>query len=359
MATDGRPMAAAGRATPPSKISPIPYARARAAQPEGLSRTLESVGEQIARLRGDGRLRGPGPVFVGIGASLAAACAATWVLRGRGIDARRTAAGDLPLPYPRSTNPLVGISQSGRSPETIAVLGSVARERRVAVTNMRPSPLADLAGAALWLGGHDDSYASTLGYTATVLGLGLLADAWDEGGPDPAWSDVPALVESVIGDTNARVEELAGLFDGAASVDVVANGPSLGTAEGGALLLREVSRLPAAAMSTRTYLHGAMESAGRTVHVILGGSGEVGVCRTLAAAGHQVIFVTPEVVEHSAHLHHLPVPALPVGPRAVVEAVLIQGLAGAIAGRAGIDADAFVFDNPETKVAVAGRAGSS
>ena len=281
------------------------FAAARASQPAGLERTIDIVTAQIEEARSAGRLSGPGPVCVGIGASLAAACAATWVLRDREIDASRLAAGDLPLPYPGSGHPVVAVSQSGRSPETIAVLQSVERKRRYSVTNRRPSPLSDLAVMPLWLGGHDDSYASTLGYTATVLGLGLIADAWDGGEADPEWSDVPGLVALTLDESQDRIGSLAELFAAATSVDVVGAGPSLGSAEGGALLFREVARMPASGMSTRSYLHGAMESAGSTVHLVLGGSDEAGLCATLASAGHEVIFVTSEPVPASSHLHHL------------------------------------------------------
>jgi hypothetical protein len=48
----------------------------------------------------------------------------------------------------------------------------------------------------LGLGNWPDSYASTVGYTATVAALGILADAWDGGVIDPGWADLAALFAS-------------------------------------------------------------------------------------------------------------------------------------------------------------------
>ena len=53
-----------------------------------------------------------------------------WALRSRGIEASRANAGDYPLPYPASQHPIIGVSQSGRSAETLAVLQATEPNRR-------------------------------------------------------------------------------------------------------------------------------------------------------------------------------------------------------------------------------------
>ena len=97
----------------------IAYATARATQAEALAEAIERLSRSSADLARRGVLYGPGPVFVGIGASLAAACAPVWTLRARGVHAWRLAAGDHPLPFPASRHPVFAVSQSGRSAETL------------------------------------------------------------------------------------------------------------------------------------------------------------------------------------------------------------------------------------------------
>src|SRR5262249_16676165 len=106
----------------------IPFVRARATQAQALETAIGAISAEVRAQQAAGAFRGPGPIFVGIGASLAAACAPTWTLRGRGIHAWRLGAGDHPLPFPATPHPVVGVSQSGRSAETLAVLDSVARD---------------------------------------------------------------------------------------------------------------------------------------------------------------------------------------------------------------------------------------
>ncbi|MDN4598987.1 SIS domain-containing protein [Leifsonia virtsii] len=329
----------------------ITFAEARATQASELSRAIPLIADQVAARAELGQLAGPGPVFVGIGASLAAACAPVWALRSRGIHSWRLGAGDYPLPFPSSPHPIVGISQSGRSAETLAVLESVPPELRFAVVNSEPSPIGRIA-STLSLGNLADSYASTLGYTATAAALGMLADTWDGGEPDPGWLR--------LGDTFAEVEDrlagplsaLAGLFEHVTSSDFVGSGPAVGSAEAGALLFREVARIPATGMSTRQYLHGSMESAGGGVHVVLGDSRELDLATTLADAGHHVILVSAEDIVSSPTLHPVRLPKLPAAQRAVLEVLVMQILVGAVAEVRGVEIEEFVFHNADTKVPV-------
>jgi hypothetical protein len=100
----------------------ITFAAAKGTQAEKLGRAIEHVRDQVESRGAAGELSGDGPIFVGIGASFAAACAPVWALRSRGIHSWRLGAGDYPLPFPVTSHPIVGISQSGRSAETLAVL---------------------------------------------------------------------------------------------------------------------------------------------------------------------------------------------------------------------------------------------
>ncbi|HEX3789929.1 MAG TPA: hypothetical protein VHW44_18825 [Pseudonocardiaceae bacterium] len=329
----------------------IAFAQARARQASSLATAITRLTGPVTHFAEQGRLSGPGPIFVGIGASLAATCAPVWCLRSRGIHAWRLSAGDHPLPFPISSHPIFGVSQSGRSAETLAVLETVQPERRYAVVNVDPSPIAEVTGEVIGLGNIPDSYASTIGYTATVAALGLLADAWQGGRIDPGWARLGALVAATEQDLAERVRALAPLFGETTFVDFAGAGPAVGSAEAGALLFREVARIPSTGMSTRQYLHGSMESAGGGVHVLFGGERELAIARTLACAGHSTILVTSDPVDETPLIHPVPVPALPVAQRAIIEILVIQILVEAVAEFRGVAVEEFVFHNADIKVA--------
>ncbi|WP_199241036.1 SIS domain-containing protein [Naasia lichenicola] len=328
----------------------ITFASARATQAEALESAIATIADDVRGQQVGGAFTGPGPIFVGIGASLAAACAPVWTLRSRGIHALRLGSGDFPLPFPKAENPIIGISQSGKSTETIAVLDSVDPAQRYAVVNSDPSPMSDLSDHVLSLGNIPDSYASTIGYTATVTGLGMIADAWGGGAVDLGWSKLPALFRWTEETVGARAAELAATFDSVVTADFVGAGPSAGSAEAGALLFREVARVHAAGMSTRQYLHGSMESAGDGVHVLFGDEREIEVAQTLSEAGHRVILISSTTVDEARNLQTVKLPRVAPSQRAVLEALVMQILVGEVAHRHGVEIEEFVFHNSDTKV---------
>lgn len=327
----------------------IAWASARATQATVLDATVPRLRGLVSESRSS--LAGEGPVLLGIGASLAAAGPAVWHLRERGIDAVRLGAGDVPLPLPPGPRRVIAISQSGRSTETLAALDAVPAELRGAVVNRAPSPVADLVRHPITLGNLDDSYASTVGFTATLVSLGMIAEAWDGGSVDEEWAGIGRVAAGVEERLTRELRRAARFFRDAPSGDFVGQAPSAGLAEAGALLFREVARIPSSAMSTRQYLHGAMESAGTGVHVLLGEEREEAMSRTLTGAGHRVVLVTTLDAEPSELRAVLRIPDLPVLRRAVVEAVLMQALVEHVAAERGVDIEEFVFHNDDTKVA--------
>ena len=327
----------------------VPFDVARRSQADLLSGAIPALSAQVTVWRNT-YLAGPGPIFVGIGASLAAACAPVWTLRERGIMAWRLGAGDAPLPYPSSRHPVIGISQSGRSAETLEVLTALPSASRLALVNMSPSPIGDLAMATIELGNLPDSYASTIGYTATIAALGLIADAWDGGEPDPGWLTLPEALAELEGTAAKSLQRAIALFAGVPWVDFVGAAPSAGSAEAGALLLREVARIPSTAMSTRQYLHGAIESMGGGLHLLLGDRREVELATALAGAGNRVILVTTEEVAEQDLLVVIRLPERPAAQRAILEASILQVIAGGVAQAREIDIEEFVFHQDDIKV---------
>ena len=350
-AVSGGGSASAGGSVSGGQLS---FAAARAGQAENLAAAITEVTDAVSALAAAGRLALPGPIFTGIGASLAAACAPVWSLRSRGIHSWRLGAGDQPLPFPPTVHPVVGVSQSGRSAETLALLESVSGPLRYAVVNTIPSPIAEQATTVIGLGNRPDSYASTVGYTATVAALGILADAWDGGVIDPSWADLAGLFADVERLLTVPVTDLAALFDGVTSADFIGAGPSVGSAEAAALLFREAVRLPSAGIGTRQYLHGSMESAGNSVHVLFGGAREAEVAGTLAGAGHRAILVTSDqglmAGSTAPGVAVVRLPPTPEAQQAILEVLTMQILVAAVAERRAVDIEDFVFHNSDTKV---------
>ncbi|MCS5734466.1 SIS domain-containing protein [Herbiconiux daphne] len=328
----------------------VPLVEARRQQADQLEEALARIADRALALQASGALAGPGPIFVGIGASLAAAAAPVWALRKRGIHSWRLGAGDHPLPYPVSAHPIIGISQSGKSSETLAVLESIDPALRLAVVNNAPSPISSIVERSLVLGNIPDSYASTIGYTATIVALGMIADLWDGGSLDADWALLADDFRALEQQLDRRSIGIAERFAAAPSADFVGAGPAVGSAEAGALLFREVARVHSTAMSTRQYLHGSMESAGDGMHIVLGDEREIDLAQTLSEAGHRVVLITSQDVPQTDSLTTVSLPRRHAAQRAILEALVMQAFANDMAFVRGIDVEEFVFHNADTKV---------
>ena len=109
----------------------------------------------------------------------------------------------------------MAISQSGRSPDVVAVVEEARAAGRptLAVTNDPGSPLALAAEQVLDLGaGPERSVAATKTYTASLLAVALLSVALEEGGRRAADLDrVPDALRAVLGGTTG-LEEAAALL---------------------------------------------------------------------------------------------------------------------------------------------------
>lgn len=159
---------------------------------------------------------------------------------------------------------VLAISQSGRSPDVVAVV-SAARETgalTVAVTNDETSPLANAAEIVLpCRAGEELAVPATKTYVAQLAILAGLVAALRPTGPlAAAVARVPDLLRAAIGRTDAW---LAG--DGGRCVDdlaasdralLVSRGYNLATALELALKLKETSGLFAEAYSTADFAHG-------------------------------------------------------------------------------------------------------
>ena len=154
---------------------------------------------------------------------------------------------------------VVGISQSGASPDLVAVLAEAQRQGRptLAITNEDSSPLADTADQVLLLGaGPEQAVAATKTYTAELAAVALIASALAPGdGDEAAFDAVPAAVAAAIDldDEAAAVAERWRDIDRCA---VLGRGTGLATAHEWALKLQELAYVLAQPASTADFAHG-------------------------------------------------------------------------------------------------------
>lgn len=329
-------------------MSPIrlTFADGITAQATALDRIAEHVEQELDRLDPQ-MLDVRTPTFLAMGASHAALAGAILDLRAGEVRAERALASE--ASHVTGADLVVAVSQGGRSAETLAALESVDVPT-LGLVNVADSPLEASVDVTVGLGEEPDSYASTVGLTGTCIALERLTARMLGGRPSP-WVGIGDLVRGVVADATPIMRDLAVRCTGTGVVaaDVVASGAGLTVVEAVALLLREVVRLPATPAVTRNYLHGAMESAGRSLHIVVGDGREVALARTLAGAGHLTLLVTTRDVERDGALEVLRLPEVTGAPRTVAEIVALQVLAGELAAAAGVDVEAFVFANDDTK----------
>lgn len=331
-------------------MSRITFREGQEAQPLALHTIATHVRRRLAEpdlAHLDGATR---PLFTGIGASHAALAVPVDLLRTRGIITQRVLSSEIgPDARGFEADVVIGVSQGGRSTETIAAFEQFHRAPRVAVLNVTPSPLSELADHTVDLGNQPDSYASTIGFTGTIVALDLIASLISGASPDDPWERISARAAAVRDRTIDVLTPMKARAARCVAADVVASGASRTSAEEAALLLREVARMPAAASVTRNYLHGEMESAGQTLHVIFGDGRELALASSLSTAGHLTLLVTTQQVASGPDLAVVRLPEAAPSARVVLETVVAQELAATLADERGIAIESFVFANDDTK----------
>ncbi|HKW72515.1 MAG TPA: SIS domain-containing protein [Candidatus Dormibacteraeota bacterium] len=169
----------------------------------------------------------------------------------------------------------IGISQSGESPDVIAVIEEARRQGSltIAITNEASSHLATAAELVLPLeAGPEVSVPASKTYTASLLALALISQAVD---PDPAFAASLKALPEAIERTLARDLELEALAPGLLGprAIVLGRGYNFSTAEEIALKLSETSYVLARAWSVADFEHGpiAIVEAGLPALVVDGG----------------------------------------------------------------------------------------
>lgn len=168
--------------------------------------------------------------------------------------------------YRRSA--VLGISQSGESPDVVAVVESARRNGAptIAITNAPDSPLGRCADACIDLrAGDERAVAATKTYTAELTAIAMLVAALAHatvGGPESEAAD--AAIEALPGAMAAALElepeaERAAMARRAIGGPVVlGRGFEYATAREWALKLKELARLLADPYSSADFQHGPL-----------------------------------------------------------------------------------------------------
>ena len=229
---------------------------------------------------------------------------------------------------------VIGISQSGESPDVIAVVEGARKQGCVtlAITNATDSRLARAAELVLPMeAGPELSVPASKTYTASLLAMALISQAVD---PDPDFEAALAAVPQAIAQTLERDDELSIMVPallGPRAV-VLGRGFNFSTAEEIALKLSETSYVLARAWSVADFEHGpiAIMEAGLPVVIVDGGglvaSDLASIRSRLEAKGCSV-------------LHLVDASGLPEELTPIPLAVLGQLLAHQVAQARGFDPD--------------------
>jgi len=161
---------------------------------------------------------------------------------------------------PKLTNTLVvGISQSGQSPDIVGVLEEGRRQGAptLAIGNEPDSPLARAADAFVDIcAGREEAVAATKTYTAQLMAIAMLSAALD--GDEERWREiarVPAIVEQALAlddEVGARAERYRFM----AHCVVLGRGYNYATAFEWALKLKELAYVIAEPDSSADFQHG-------------------------------------------------------------------------------------------------------
>jgi glutamine---fructose-6-phosphate transaminase (isomerizing) len=167
---------------------------------------------------------------------------------------------------------VVGISQSGQSPDIVAVLEEGRRQGRptLAITNDGASPLAAAADHVIELhAGAERSVAATKTYTAQLAVMALLAAAWN--GKPERLDELRRLPDALAATLAAGdvVAQRAERYRYMQQCVVIGRGYNYATAFELALKLKELTYVTADAYSSADFRHGPIATIVEGLAVIL------------------------------------------------------------------------------------------
>ncbi len=254
----------------------------------GLRREIEEQPDVAARLldAGDAAVRelvtavrgGEAPAYVLIAARGSSDHAATYGQYALGAIAGLPVALAAPSLVTRYRTPtrlrsalVIGISQSGRSPDVVEVIADARRQGQLtaAITNDPNSPLAQAAQHVLPLfAGPEASVAATKTFSAELLAIAMLAATLSD---KPEHREALARVPEVMArafEFEADAQAAAEAHRSMEEAVILGRGFNLATALEWALKLKELAYVRAQGYSTADFQHGPAASLAPGGHVL-------------------------------------------------------------------------------------------
>ncbi len=258
-----------------------------------------------------------------------------------------------------SDSVLVGISNSGRTPEVVeAIRSHRGTSLTIGLTNHPGRAVGETADVALpLLAGAEESGIASRTYAATLAVLALLAArVGDEHAPEAGarvrYSQTAGVLRDAVAAAaklrdarDAWLAQAADVLDGADEIHVIGDARDIGALEQAALMLREAPRLRALPMDAGDWLHVGLYTllpGGRAI-LFSGTPYDAEIAATVMARGGRLVVVGPPLdgatvtvplsPTAAAELQPLAAPTAQIPPAAVraARAILTAGVAELIA----------------------------
>jgi glutamine---fructose-6-phosphate transaminase (isomerizing) len=290
----------------------------------------------------------PTVVFTGMGSSMHAAFPAQAFLTSQGIRAIVWETAELLHHHMKFLGPdtlLVVVSQSGETVEIVRLLEHLPpKVNMLAVSNFEASTLARKARLLLPMMAGQQETVSTKTYTCAVAVLMYLAFAIARKSPRSLTQVLNRVIEAqekVLDRRDVLMPPTVEFFNEPAYVALLSRGPDLATAYEGALILKEVARLGAEAISAAQFRHGPIEiinpnhryiilaRQGKTVKLLLR------LAKDILSNGGRVLLFSDQPFRDLPNLRHISVEPIGLGIGTLVDAMHLQLLAHDLAVRAG------------------------
>ena len=249
---------------------------------------------------------------------------------------------------------VVGVSQSGASPDLVRVLEVAAAQGcpTVAVTNVVDSPLAGAAAAVVSLEvGHEEAVAATKTYTGQLVALTVLGGVLAEVPGGAVGEDLDGIGDAVTAvlATDPVTPLLAAVIGTADRIALVGRGTDMATVGEWALKLQELAGVLAHPWSSADFRHGPFALAAQGLPVIVVATDPAHrdeahqLAEDLDRAGARVGLVragVPSPDTTAAPGRHVDLPGAGPVAGAVVAAVAAQMATVALTRARGLDPDA-------------------
>ena len=169
---------------------------------------------------------------------------------------------------------VIGISQSGESPDLIAVVDEANKQgsQTVVITNHPESPLGKKANFTIDIqAGRELSVAATKSYTAQLGAIAMLSAAWKN--QADLWKEIkqlPELMQTAL-NTESQIKEYSARYRYMDQCVVLGRGYNYATAFEWSLKLKELAYVVAQPYSSADFLHGpiAMVSEGFPIFAVV------------------------------------------------------------------------------------------